>query len=185
MRFNVLQAQKNALRAVDAVAGLANKTKPNLTPAQTVAAMFAADVGTEIGFVKVGGFDTHTNERANHANGLQLVDKAIGEFFDAAGGYGIADRVMVMTFTDFGRRVGDNASGGTDHGSSGPILVMGPRVNGGIYGDRPDLAQLNGDGNLIPSIHLGTVYSSIMSQAFHVEPSPIIGGDYPTMPLIN
>jgi uncharacterized protein (DUF1501 family) len=62
---------------------------------------------------------------------------------------------------------------------------MGPRVNGGIYGDRPDLAQLNGDGNLIPSIHLGTVYSSIMSQAFHVEPSPIIGGDYPTMPLIN
>jgi uncharacterized protein (DUF1501 family) len=101
-----------------------------------------------------------------------------------AGTLGIADRATVVTFSDFGRRVGENASGGTDHGSSMPVLVMGPRVLGGTYGAKPDLTALV-DGNLEPAIHLGSVYSSVLSQAFGVDPGPIIGADYPLLPLIG
>ena len=185
LRSQVLQAEDGTVRAIAAISGATAKTKTNLTDAQTVAAMFAAKVGTEIGFIEVGGFDTHTDEKAFQAQGLQAVDKAIGEFFDAAKTYGIADRVTVMTFTDFGRRVGENANVGTDHGSSGPLLVMGPNVNGGIYGNRPDLSpSALQDGNLVPAINMASVYSSIISQAFHTDPVPILG-DYPTIPLIR
>jgi uncharacterized protein (DUF1501 family) len=184
MRSKIVQAQDATVGAVAAVSGAAKQVKTALTPAQTVATMFGAGVGTEIGFIYVGGFDTHTTQRGAHANILALVDKAIGEFFDQAATLGLSDRATVITFSDFGRRFGENASNGTDHGSSAPLLVMGPRVNGGFYGPRPDLANLI-DGNLDPTVHLGSVYSSVIAGAFNVDPAPIVGGDFPLLPLIN
>jgi uncharacterized protein (DUF1501 family) len=183
MRSKVLAAQEGTVQAVAAVSGAAKTVKGALTPAQTVATMFAAGVGTELGFIFVGGFDTHTTQRGTHAAMLGLVDTAIGEFFDAAKALGLSDRATVITFSDFGRRVGENASGGTDHGSSTPILVMGPRVIGGQYGPKPDLGHLV-DGNLAPSIHFGSVYGSVIADAFGVDPAPILGGDYPRINLI-
>jgi uncharacterized protein (DUF1501 family) len=183
MRSKVLEAQDGTVDAVAAVSGAAKQVKTSLTPAQTVATMFGAGVGTEIGFIYIGGFDTHTTQRGAHANILGLADKAIGEFFDQAASLGLSDRATVMTFSDFGRRVGENASNGTDHGSSMPVLVMGPRVNGGFYGTRPDLGNLV-DGNLDPSVHFGSVYGSVIAGAFGVDPAPILGGDFPLIPLI-
>ena len=186
MRAQILGAQGQTVRAVSAVAGAARSTKGALTPAQTVANLFAANIGLEIGFIQVTGFDTHTNEHAFQTAGLNKVDAAIGEFFDAAKTLGIGDRVSVMTFTDFGRRVGENANNGTDHGSSGPIFVMGPQVRGGVYGTRPDLSNAAlSDGNLVPAIDMRSVYGSVLSGAFHVDPVPIMGGTYPVMPLIG
>jgi uncharacterized protein (DUF1501 family) len=184
MRAKVIEAQDGTIDAVTAVSGAAKQVKTALTPAQTVATMFGAGVGTEIGFIYVGGFDTHTTQRGQHANILGLVDKAIAQFFDQAATLGLADRATVITFSDFGRRVGENASNGTDHGSSMPVLVMGPRVNGGFYGTAPDLGVLV-DGNLDPSVHMGSVYGSVLAGAFNVDPAPILGGDYPLIPLIN
>jgi len=186
MRSNIIQAQTQTTRAVSAVSGAARSTKGALTPAQTVANLFAAGIGLEIGFIQVGGFDTHTNEHGFQTAGLTNVDKAIGEFFDAATTLGIGDRVSVMTFTDFGRRVGENANAGTDHGSSGPLFVMGPQVRGGVYGARPDLSNSAlSDGNLVPAIDMRSVYGSVLSGAFHIDPVPIMGGDFPLMPLIG
>jgi len=186
MRAQILNAQAQTVRAVSAVAGAARSTKGALTPAQTVANLFAANIGLEIGFVQVGGFDTHTNEHGFQATGLTRVDTAIAEFFDAANQLGIYDRVSVLTFTDFGRRVGENANAGTDHGSSGPLFVMGPQVRGGVYGARPDLSNSAlDDGNLVPAIDMRSVYGSVLSGAFHVDPVPIMGGDFPLMPLIG
>lgn len=183
MHAKVLQAQNNMTSAVATVSEVAKGVAGQMTPAKTVAQMFAAGVGTQIGFISVGGFDTHTTQRAAHAARLKEVDDAIGEFFDAAAALGIADRATVVTFSDFGRRVGENASNGTDHGSSMPVLVMGPRVRGGSYGSRPDLTTLEA-GNLIPAIHLGSVYSSLLAQAFDVDPTPIMGTSYPLLPLL-
>jgi uncharacterized protein (DUF1501 family) len=184
MHAKVVEAQSQMTGAVAAVSKVADDVSGPMSPAKTVAQMFAAGVGTEIGFISVGGFDTHTTQRGAHAAQLKEVDEAIAAFFDAAATLGIADRATVITFSDFGRRVGENASAGTDHGSSMPVLVMGPRVLGGAYGSRPDLTQLE-DGNLIPGIHLGSVYGSVLSQAFGVDPAPIIGGNYPLLPLIG
>jgi uncharacterized protein (DUF1501 family) len=184
MHAKVVEAQSRMTNAVSAVSKVADDVAGPMTPAKTIAQMFSAGVGTQIGFISVGGFDTHTTQRGAHAAQLKEVDTAIAAFFDMAGTLGIADRATVVTFSDFGRRVGENASGGTDHGSSMPVLVMGPRVLGGTYGAKPDLTALV-DGNLEPAIHLGSVYSSVLSQAFGVDPGPIIGADYPLLPLIG
>lgn len=183
MHDKVVQAQNNMMSAVATVSQVAKGITGPMTPAKTVAQMFAAGVGTQIGFISVGGFDTHTTQRTAHAARLKEVDAAIGEFFDAAAALGIADRATVVTFSDFGRRVGENASNGTDHGSSMPVLVMGPRVRGGSYGGRPDLTELDA-GNLVPAIHLGSVYSSLLAQAFDVDPAPIMGTSYPPLSLL-
>jgi uncharacterized protein (DUF1501 family) len=184
MHVKVLQAQNNMTSAVATVSQVAKGITGPMTPPKTVAQMFAAGVGTQIGFISVGGFDTHTTQRGAHAARLQEVDTAIAEFFDAAAELGIADRATVVTFSDFGRRVEENASNGTDHGSSMPVLVMGPRVRGGSFGSRPDLTQLDA-GNLVPAIHLGSVYSSLLAQAFDVDPAPIMGTSYPLVPLLG
>ena len=184
MRDKVIAAQGNMSAAVATVSKVAGDLSGPMTPAKSVAQMFAAGVGTEIGFITVGGFDTHTTQRGAHADLLTEVDTAIAEFFDAAATLGIADRATVVTFSDFGRRVGENASNGTDHGSSMPVLVMGPRVRGGSYGSRPDLRELDA-GNMVPAIHLGSVYSSVLAQAFGVDPAPIMGHDHPMLPLLG
>lgn len=184
MQAKVVQAQNNMTNAVATVTEVAKGVTGPMTPAKTVAQMFAAGVGTEIGFISVGGFDTHTTQRGGHAARLTEVDEAIAGFFDAAAALGIADRATVVTFSDFGRRVEENASNGTDHGSSMPVLVIGPRVQGGTVGSRPDLTDLDA-GNLVPAIHLGSVYASVLAQSFGVDPAPIMGADYPLLPLIS
>ncbi|MGH2792792.1 MAG: DUF1501 domain-containing protein [Actinomycetota bacterium] len=184
MHAKIMQAQNNMTSAVATVSQVAKGIIGPMTPAKTVAQMFAAGVGTQIGFISVGGFDTHTTQRGAHNARLAEVDTAIAEFFDAAAALGVADRATVVTFSDFGRRVEENASGGTDHGSSMPVLVMGPRVIGGTYGARPDLTALDA-GNLVPAIHLGSVYSSLLAQAFDVDPAPIMGHEYPTLQLLG
>lgn len=183
MRARVVAAQEGTATAISVVHDASKKVNTALTPAQTVATMFGAGVGTEIGFIYVGGFDTHTTQRGTHTQILTKADQAIKEFFDQAAKLGIADRSTVITFSDFGRRVGENASAGTDHGSSMPVFVIGPRVNGGFKGSAPDLSALD-DGNLTPDTHFGSVYGSVIADAFGVDPAPIVGS-HSLIPLIG
>lgn len=184
MRSKVIHAQEGTTAAISAVADASKKVSGVMTPAQTVATMFGAGVGTEIGFITVPGFDTHTTQRGAHNTLLANLDKAIKEFFDQAGKLGLADRATVVTFSEFGRRVGENASQGTDHGSSQPMFVIGQRVNGGFKGSGPDLTDLV-DGNLKPSTNFGTFYGSLLSDVFNVDPAPIMGDSYPLMSLVR
>lgn len=184
MRAKVIAAQEGTNAAISAVADASKKVGGAMTPAQTVATMFGAGVGTEIGFIQVGGFDTHTTQRAAHSKILQEADLAIKAFFDQARTLGLADRATVITFSEFGRRVEENASEGTDHGSSQPVLIIGPRVNGGLKGGAPDLEDLV-EGNLKPSTNLGTFYGSIIADVFKVDPAPILGDTFPLVSLVG
>lgn len=185
MRSKVLAGQEQMVDAVDIVSGAADEaTIQNPMPAQTVAQMFSVGVGTEIGFLAVGAFDTHVGQPEGQASSLKEADDAITAFFDTAAQLGLANRSTVITFSDFGRRVGENAGSGTDHGTSMPIFVMGPRVNGGFYGTRPDLGELE-DGNLVLEIPLQSVYASVLEQVFSVNPDPIMGGNFTTLPIFG
>ncbi len=185
MRWKVLAGQDKMADAVQMVSGAADKfTIQDPSPAETIAQMFSVGVGTEIGFLGVGAFDTHVGQPQGHADSLKEANDAIVSFFDAATALGLKDRATVITFSDFGRRPGENAGSGTDHGTSMPIFVMGSKVNGGLYGNRPDLTALEDD-NLVLEIPMQSVYASILSQAFSVDPDPILGAHYNTLPLIG
>src|SRR6185437_7196160 len=94
-------------------------------------------------YVSTGGFDTHSGEKAKHDQLMSDVDGALSAFYEDLEGMGIADRVTVMAFSEFGRRVQENAGGGTDHGTAAPMFIVGGRVKGGIYGAPPSLTDLD------------------------------------------
>ncbi len=86
-----------------------------------------------------------------------------------------------MTYSEFGRRVEDNGSGGTDHGTAAPMFVLGSRVRGGLYGSPPLLTDLDPDGNLKFAIDLRQVYASILANWIDTDPAPVLFGNYPTI----
>jgi uncharacterized protein (DUF1501 family) len=108
---------------------------------QNVAAMIADQLPTRLFYVSQGGYDTHQGQRARHVNLMQELNAAVTGFFKDLQRIGAADRVVLMTFSEFGRRVRENGSRGTDHGTAGPMLVMGPQVRGGVIGTHPNLAD--------------------------------------------
>jgi uncharacterized protein (DUF1501 family) len=152
-------------------------------PGQELAVLMGGGLGTEIGWVTVGGFDTHANQIAQQRQALTGLDTVCKDFFTEAASVGIAGRTTVLVFSEFGRRVGDNGSG-TDHGSAQPVLVAGPLVRGGFVGSRPDLTALN-RGNLVAAVDYRSVYASLLEQVLHTDPDPLLGGSFPRLPLMR
>lgn len=102
--------------------------------------------GAPVSVIKVshGGFDTHSNQAGRHRNLLTQLSNSLAGFRSAMEKSGDWDRVMLMTYSEFGRRVGQNGSNGTDHGTAGAHVVMGGRIRGGLYGAQPSLTDLAG-----------------------------------------
>src|SRR5213076_2051576 len=98
-------------------------------------------------YCQIGGFDTHANQVGQQENLLRQVSMGIAALLKDLGAKGYADKVTVMCFSEFGRRVAQNNSGGTDHGAAAPMFIAGGKVKGGIYGSYPSLNDLD-DGDL-------------------------------------
>ena len=185
VRSAVIQGQRELADTLDPVAELSARYNPQgYSPSQgeTVAQMFAAGVGTEVGFIRVGPFDTHTLQTKQHNGRLTEVDNIVRMFFSSAYQLGVADRSAVMIVSEFGRRVRQNSSYGTDHGDAGNVLLMGPKVRGGLYGPKLDLTLLT-DGNVPVKIDLRNVYASVLEQWMGVSHTSILGGRFSTLPL--
>jgi uncharacterized protein (DUF1501 family) len=149
------------------------------------AAVIAANTGARIFWVTQGGYDTHDSERGDHDALLLDLDRSLAAFTTDLAARGSDRRVAVMMWSEFGRRVEDNASGGTDHGTAGPLFVLGTRVRGGLYGDPPNLGDLDEDGNLKYSVDFRRVYASILSDWIGADPRLVLGGDYAPLPLFG
>ena len=93
---------------------------------ELIAKIIKADFGTRIFYTSHDGFDTHANQLGTHAALLNELSDSISAFHDDLGAAGVADRVAVLTFSEFGRRVQENASNGTDHGAAAPVFLVGP-----------------------------------------------------------
>jgi uncharacterized protein (DUF1501 family) len=154
------------------------------TPADNVAQLFAAGLGTEIGFISLGSFDTHTDQRGRSAAVLRTLNDTISKFFSTATKLGVRDQSVVMVVSEFGRRVAENRSGGTDHGEATSVFALGSAIKGGMYGPNLDLSQLN-DGNLATRIDLRSVYASVLERWLRTNSSTILGGTFPTIPLFR
>ena len=151
-----------------------------------VARLIKGGLPTRVYVVGMGGFDTHTNERANHANLMSELDTGITSFVKAMSGDPRGKEVVVMTFSEFGRRVAQNASGGTDHGTAAPLFVAGPGVKGGYYGEQPGLATPDLDhGDLRFTTDFRSVYSTVADRILGADPAALLGPQrFPTLDFI-
>ena len=161
-----------------------------------VSRLIKGGLKTKIYLVNYGGFDTHANQAVatdtstgTHANLLGAISEAIGAFQNDIKNQEIEDRVIGMTYSEFGRRIKSNASGGTDHGAAAPLFLFGKNVRGGVFGDNPTIPTTVTAGDNIPYQHdFRTVYNSILKYWFCVketENRQIMLKEYPTLNLIN
>jgi len=149
-----------------------------------VARVHLADLGTRVFYVQHGGYDTHANEVPTHPRLLTELSGAIMDFTQDLQDHEAADNVVMLVFTEFGRRVRDNGSG-TDHGAGGGSFVIGERVNGGLYAEYPSLdpdKQDNGD--LSFTYDFRGLYASLLEQWMSVDSTPIVG-TYDQVQVVN
>lgn len=133
------------------------------------------DLGVKVGHVKIGGFDTHSDQIVEQPDLLEDVSEAIYAFYQDLKAANRDHNVLIMTWSEFGRRVKSNGSGGTDHGAAAPLFLVGTPVIGGIYGDYPDLSNLDKD-NLRFTTDFRSVYSTVLEQWLGASPEAILGG---------
>lgn len=151
---------------------------------KSVAQMIAADTGTRIFYVSTGGFDTHANQKNTHANLLKQVSEALDAFMKDLEEKGKADRVVVLAFSEFGRRVKENGSLGTDHGAAAPMFLLGHPVAGGLHSTYPSLTDLE-NGDLKMTVDFRTVYASVLRDWLGTPPQRVLGGDFGSLPLFR
>src|SRR3989454_9045559 len=150
-----------------------------------VAQVHLANLGTRVFYLDHGSFDTHASQLGEHAKLWEEVSGAIDAFFTDLREHQAADNVLMLLFTEFGRRVHDNGSG-TDHGAAGPVFLMGDHVKGGHYGEYPSLkAEKLVQGDLNPSTDFRSVYSTILEKWLKVSPNPITGGRFEKLSFVR
>ncbi|MFE2975517.1 DUF1501 domain-containing protein [Streptomyces sp. NPDC059258] len=140
-----------------------------------VARAIEAGVSTRAYSVSLGGFDTHANEKATQSRLLGGLDKDLTGFLERVRKTKAGRKVVVAVYSEFGRRPRANASQGTDHGTSGPVFVLGEPVKGGFYGDQPSLTDLTDD-DLRTTVDFRDVYATLLRGVLDTEPDRILDG---------
>ena len=143
-----------------------------------------ADLGVRVISVVYGGFDTHDDQTGWHSHLLSDLDTSIESFY-ARVDPTRSNRVTILTYSEFGRRVEENTSGGTDHGSASSSFVIGDNVRGGIHGATPSLTNLDRDDNRRASVDFRSVYSTLLGSWLGADPVPIVQAVHTTLDLFT
>lgn len=151
------------------------------TQLEAVSQVLKAELDFRIFYVKLSGFDTHSNQPDQHASLLQDLSDSLAAFFSDLRQAGLAGNVTAMTFSEFGRRPEENGYG-TDHGSAQPVFVLGDSVKGGIYGQLPSLTKLD-DENLRFNLDFRQVYASILDGWLNVDARTILDQQWPGLAI--
>jgi uncharacterized protein (DUF1501 family) len=174
-------AQRGAEELPKLVAGYKSEATYPTTALGRSLALAAQIVGSKLGtrvlYIQHGSFDTHVTQKQTQDRLLTDFANAIDAFYTDLAAHGNDGRVLTMTFSEFGRRVPENASRGTDHGEAAPVFLIGGGVKGGLYGQHPDLAQLN-MGNLPFSTDFRSVYATVIERWLGRPSSAIVGGTF-------
>ena len=145
---------------------------------RNIAQVLTADIGTRVFYTSHGSFDTHAAEMETHTKLWTETSNAIGDFMEDMKEHGLEDDVLVLLWSEFGRRIRDN-SAGTDHGSGGVSLIVGGEVNGGLYGDYPSLKEKDHlQGDLQFNNDFRSIYSTIAERWLGVDPDVVSNGQF-------
>src|SRR5690349_7202581 len=147
---------------------------------KVAASLVDARVGTRVISVELGGFDTHNNQRPAHDACMRRLDAGLGAFLNDIAQSSAGGEVLVVCFSEFGRRLKENGSRGTDHGVAAPMLVFGSKVKGGLYGKHPSLTDLD-DGDLKMTTDFRSVYGTVIEKWFKAEQQKVLDAQYPLL----
>jgi len=148
-----------------------------------IAQMIAGKLPTKVYYAHMTGFDTHAAQRGAHENLLTQFAEGVASFYKDLEAQGNADRVVVLAFSEFGRRVAENGSGGTDHGTAAPMFLFGKSLKGGLYGNQPSLTDLT-DGDLKHAVDFRSVYATVLDRWLGADPAKILGHSFERMGFI-
>jgi uncharacterized protein (DUF1501 family) len=157
--------------------GLANRLR-------VIARLIKGVGGTRVFYTSQGSYDTHTVQLQFHANLLSELSGALKAFLDDLAAANLADRVLVLCFSEFGRRVQENGSQGTDHGTAGPVFLAGSGVRAGLIGEAPKLLDLQ-EGDLKMTTDFRCVYASVLEDWLGLPSKPALAGDFAKLPLFR
>ncbi|HTE86731.1 MAG TPA: DUF1501 domain-containing protein [Dehalococcoidia bacterium] len=188
----IASAAVNAQRSTQVLARAVSEYQPSVTygkdplsgSLRVLASVIVQEAGTKVGYAMLGGFDTHSNERKTQDQLLTTLSDALSNFQADLVAHGKADDVLIVTWTEFGRRVKENGSQGTDHGDGGSMFVLGNGVKPGIYGDPPDLMQLDSNGSIQWSTDFRSVYATLLQGWLGVDSTGILGARFTPVPFL-
>lgn len=148
-----------------------------------VGAMIRDELPTRVYYASIGGFDTHGGQLGSHGRLMRQVGDAIAAFQADIESQGRQDQVLTMVFSEFGRRVAENGSAGTDHGTAAPVFLIGGKVRPGVIGNHPSLVDLD-SGDLKYTLDFRSVYAGILADWFQTDPRPILGAEHRPAKLV-
>jgi uncharacterized protein (DUF1501 family) len=187
----VQKANRTALDAMDVLAAQLTKYTPKQTYGadpfgngfKQISQLIATSPQTRIVYFSTGGFDTHARQAESHNRLLTNFANGISAFQKEMEACGRADKVIVLVFSEFGRRVQENGSQGTDHGAAGPMLLIGKKVKGGLHGSNPNLQELvNGD--LKFETDFRSVYAATLDEWIGGDSGVVLGQKFQHAPVI-
>jgi uncharacterized protein (DUF1501 family) len=150
-----------------------------------VARLIGGGLPTRVFYVSQGGYDTHTNQANTQERLLKDLGDSVKAFVEDMKGQGNMSRVLMMTFSEFGRRVAENASGGTDHGAAAPMFLVGDKVKAGLLGRYPSLAPADlFEGDLKYHVDFRSVYATVLESWLKTKSEPILGKKFPQLQII-
>jgi uncharacterized protein (DUF1501 family) len=152
---------------------------------KTAGQVISSQAGVAVVRLSLGGFDTHSNQAATHTRLLQTLAEGMMALRQALVELGRWDSALVMTYSEFGRRPKENLSGGTDHGTAAVHFLTGGRVRGGLYGARPALDGLDGNGNLPFAIDFRDLYATVLERWWGIDAGKPLGGRFAPLDLIK
>ena len=150
---------------------------------QLMAAAIDGGLGVRVGHVTLNGFDTHATQDRDHPRLLRTLSEGLAAFYEDLKAHGRDGDVVIMTWSEFGRRAKSNASSGTDHGGAGLVFLLGTAVKGGFYGERPSLRNLERD-NLVYTTDFRSVYATVLEEWLGAPADIVVGKGFKTLPII-
>jgi uncharacterized protein (DUF1501 family) len=150
---------------------------------QLVSQLIARGFGTRVFYLSIDGFDTHSKQAEDQKKRFEEIGQAVSNFYQQLAAGGNDKRVVLMTFSEFGRRVAENGSKGTDHGAASCLFVAGPAVQGGLVGKHPSLADLD-SGDLKHHTDFRRVYATLLDGWLGCDSKAVLGGEFEHLPLL-
>jgi uncharacterized protein (DUF1501 family) len=174
-----------AIEAAEAISGRVAAGRPD-TPSgeragleaslSTICHLIESGVGSRVYYTSLDGFDTHASQAFAHQDLLRKLSEALGRFQSDLAMRRLDERVVVVVFSEFGRRIEENGSKGTDHGAAAPVLLIGPPVAGGLLGGAPNLTDPD-EGDVPFTLDFRDVYASLLGDWLRVDPAAVLARD--------